>query len=363
MIELFGPTYRFAGEVLTQPEIIVINDHHYDEESQCYHIQKLLENSTCDPQQHIIVMDHVNHEDDLKKYHCLCLPIFIAAECEEFKQQNIQPDWNNKTHLFNFMINKPRPHREFLLMLIEHFNLTNYTHTLPWKSINTGKDNLKKVTNNSVYLDIINLVDINITTTDYKFGPEITMEQGIRNGNFKNAMTYQQLLQKNVFEPSCISLITEPAFYERETIHTEKTIMSIYAGTLPIWVGGWCLPNYMKSMGFDVFDDIIDHSYQDMADPLDRCYYAIKRNLALLTDFDRVQTFIKQNQSRFEHNLLLLKENVFLTDCFNKVESYPEPIRSKLFSIIPKYRHNMFSGYRTLEEYRLLGNIPQGAVY
>jgi hypothetical protein len=340
MIELFGPTYRFAGEVLTQPEIIVVNDHHYDQENQCYHIEKLLENSRCDPQQHIIVMDHINHEDGLTKYHCLCLPHFIARECEQFKEQNIQTDWTNKTHTFNFMINKPRPHRELLLTLIKEFKLTDYCYSLAWKT-NPVND---------------------IPVTDYRFGPEVTLDKGILNGNFKNAETYQHLLQKNVFESSCISLITEPAYHERETIHTEKTVMAIYGGTLPIWVGGWRLADFMKSLGFDVFDDIIDHSYQALEDPRDRCYSAIECNIDLLKDFDRTHNFILENQSRLEHNLNLLKENVFLTDCFNKVESYPEPTRSTLFSIMPRYRNNNAVTYRSLDDYQLLGKIP-GAVY
>jgi len=362
MIELFGPTYRFAGEVLTKPEIIVVNDHHYDEESQCYHVQKLLENSACDPQQHIIVLDHVNHEDDLKKYHCLCLPIFIAAECEEFKKQNIQPNWNNKTHSFNFMINKPRPNREFLLMLVKHFNLINYTHTLAWKSINTSNISLKKSTTNARYHDIVDSSYIDIATTDYKFGPEIVMARGIRNGNFKNAETYQQLLQKTVFEPSCISLITEPAFFERETIHTEKTIMAIYGGTIPIWVGGWRLPDYLKTMGFDVFDDLVDHSYQNMPDAMDRCYFAIERNLDLLRDFDRVKEFITNNHARFEHNVQLLLKNVFFEQCLRQIDIYQGVQKEVLNHIVPNFRNRMFKHYRTLEDYQLLGNISKGTI-
>ena len=338
MIELFGPTYRFNGEALAKPDIIVVNDHHYDEKNQCYHVEKLLENSSGNLQEYIIVMDHINHEDGLTKYHCLCLPINIAGQSEDFKQQKIEINWSEKNYAFNFMINKPRPHRELLLKLIKEFKLTSYCYSLAWKT-NTVND---------------------IPVTDYRFGPEVVMDQGIRNGNFKNSETYKHLLQTAVFEPSCVSLITEPAYFERETIHTEKTIMAIYGGTLPIWVGGWRIPDYMKLLGFDIFEDIIDHSYQDMPDPWDRCYYAIERNLDLLRNIDYVKTFITQNHARLEHNLNLLKENVFLTDCFNKVEQYPEPIQSKLFSIVPKYRHNTSAGYRTLEDYQLLGNYSSG---
>jgi hypothetical protein len=358
MIEVFGPTYRYNREILTTPEIIYILDHHYDEDGQCFHVKTLLENSTCDPKKHVLIFNHVvKHEDQLQEYQCLCLPIFMSKEANEFNQQNIKTNWNNKTHTFNFMINKPRLHREFLLMLVEYFELDNYCHTLAWQHINFNRTSLKKYTSNRLYHDIIESTSVNIEQTDYKFGPEEVLSQGIKNGNFKNAETYQHLLQKSVFEPSCISLITEPAFFQKETIHTEKTIMAIYGGTLPIWVGGWRQADYMKSLGFDVFDDVIDHSYQDMPDPFDRCYYAVERNIELLKNFDRVSQFIAKNQDRLQHNIKLIENNVFLTNCVAKINQYTGSERSVLCSLVPLIQPSLFANYRAQAEYQLLGTI------
>ena len=294
MIEIHGPTYKYTGEILDKPEIIVVRDHHYNEEDQCFHIQKLLENSTCDPHLHTLLFDHVLiHDDVLKDYNIILYPTFIAKEGHDFNQQLIKVDWNKRQCTFNFMINKPRKHREILLQLIKRFNLINYTHSLPWKHNNINS----------------------IPVTDYKFGPEVVMDKGIKNGSFKNAETYDKLLKTTVFEPSCISLITEPVFIERESILTEKTIMSIYSGTLPIWVGGWRCADALAQFGFDTFDDIIDHSYQCLADPYDRCYKAIELNLKLLKDFEKCKTIIEHNQLRFQHNLALVQSNVFQKNC------------------------------------------------
>ena len=290
MIEIHGPTYKYAGEVLDKPEIIVVRDHHYNEVDHCFHVKNLLENSTCDPYLHTLLFDHVLiHDDVLKDYNIILYPALIAKEEREFNQQLIEIDWNNRSCIFNFMINKPRTHRKRLLKLVEELNLTNYTYSLPW----------------------IENPFTSLPVTNYMIGTETQMLQGIRSGNIMNWQNYKQLLQKTVFEPSCISLITEPVFFERESILTEKTIMSIYSGTLPIWVGGWRCADALRSFGFDVFDDIVDHSYQDLDDPFDRCYHAIERNLNLLRDFDLVHKFIQNNKSRFEHNLNLLKNNVF----------------------------------------------------
>jgi hypothetical protein len=290
MIEFVGSFYRYSGEQLTSPEIIFVRDHHYNEEDQCFHLKKLLENSLCDPHEHAVIFDHVlQHDDVLKDYQLISFPSFLARENTEFIQQQIQPNWDNKTVAFNFMINKPRPHRIQLLKLIEEFELTNYKHSLAWRQ------------------NSINAIPV----TDYRFGDETVMDRGVKNGSFRNSYTYQGLLQKTVFEPSCISLITEPVFYERETIITEKTLMTMYAGTLPIWVGGWCIPNWLRAHGFDTFDDIIDHTYQCLADPQDRVEQAIRLNIDLLQDFNQTHAFVAQNQSRFQHNLDLLQNNYF----------------------------------------------------
>lgn len=229
------------------------------------------------------------------------------------------------------MINKPRLHREFLLILIDHFELNNYAHTLCWKNSSVSKSTLSKLTEK--YQSLVSNTAITVEPKNFLLGQERLLDRGLQYRHIKNCENYQRFLQKEVFEPTCISVITEPAFFEKESILTEKTIMSIYSGTLPIWVGGWRCADALRKFGFDVFDDVVDHSYQNMEDPFDRCYYAIERNLDLLRDFSRAQEFINQNQHRLKHNLELVLSNVFLKDCFVQVEKNTD-ISSELLRII-----------------------------
>ena len=97
----------------------------------------------------------------------------------------------------------------------------------------------------------------------------------------------------------------------------------------------------MRSMGFDVFDDLVDHSYENLADPMDRCYSAIERNLALLQDHDRVAQFVANNQDRLQHNLALLKENPFLQICQERLEQCSAREREEIKNIIPDYRNGL----------------------
>ena len=298
MLRIPGPTYRYTGEHIHN-EIVYIDDHCYDEASQSFPVQQLLVNN---PGDHLLVFDHLGHDDVLADYPHVIMPVYLAAEVEEFKRQKIQPNWNNKTHCFNFMINKPRLNRIRLLEHVEREQLTNRLYALPWR--------------HSDYASI--------PVTDYRIGEEVVMDQGVKNRHYPNALTYQQLLQRQVFEPTCVSLITEPCYLEREIMITEKTVMAMYAGTLPVWVGGWRLPDAMRDLGFDVFDDIVDHSYSTLADPVARLDQALIKNQRLLTDFDLVSELIAANQSRLQHNVDLVEQNVFLDLVKKQVQDQPQ---------------------------------------
>ena len=119
-IKVHGPSYQYHNEILEKPELILVRDHHYNETDRCFHLQKLLENSQCDPRLHTVVFDHINiHDDVMQNYNFIYYPGFLAKEEREFNNQSIEIDWNNRKALFNFMINKPRPHRNILLELID----------------------------------------------------------------------------------------------------------------------------------------------------------------------------------------------------------------------------------------------------
>lgn len=298
MLRIHGPTYRYSGEKISD-RIIYIDDHHWNEETQSFPVSKLLENN---PNEYLLVFDHLAHDDVLKSYSHIHLPVYLADEVEQFRQQHIITNWKNKTHTFNFSINKPRPHRLKLLEVVSKYNLQNYRHSLPWKN--------SPVTG--------------ISVTDYRIGNEVVMDQGVKNRDYPNALTYQKLLQSQVFEPSCISLITEPCFYERESMITEKTIMAMYGGTLPIWAGGWRLPDVMRDLGFDLFDDILDHSYSTLNDPWQRLEQAIDKNINILNNFNQACNFIQLNIHRLQHNVNLIEQNVFLKLVKAQIDRYPE---------------------------------------
>ena len=80
---------------------------------------------------------------------------------------------------------------------------------------------------------------------------------------------------------SAVALISESADFQKASVFTEKTLYALMALNFPLFIGGYGHADQLTRMGFDVFDDIIDHSYQYKETLFERCYYAFYNNLEL----------------------------------------------------------------------------------
>ena len=64
---------------------------------------------------------------------------------------------------------------------------------------------------------------------------------------------------------------------------TEKTYKALSFRQLPVWCTVPGFVNRVRELGFDVFDDIIDHSYDNVKDPEKRINVIMKEIKRLLT--------------------------------------------------------------------------------
>jgi hypothetical protein len=72
----------------------------------------------------------------------------------------------------------------------------------------------------------------------------------------------------DVYKKSLFSIIAET--YIHNTILSEKTFKIFAVGQIPIMCGAQHAIKHLRQLGFDVFDDIVDHSYDEIADWQDR---------------------------------------------------------------------------------------------
>jgi hypothetical protein len=122
--------------------------------------------------------------------------------------------------------------------------------------------------------------------------------------NFKNKLS-------TYYRDTFVEIITETSYTEACYNLTEKTLNSIYGCCFPILLCSQGSVQFLRDMGIDVFDDIVDHSYDSIADPTDRLYHAVVDNIRLLTDLEFVKNQWKSNRSRFVNNIDFVKDKMY----------------------------------------------------
>jgi hypothetical protein len=85
-------------------------------------------------------------------------------------------------------------------------------------------------------------------------------------------------------------------------------------------------------MGYDNFDDIVDHSYQYKETLFERCYYAFLYNYKLLEDLDYVCKIRSKNLDRLKNNRELCVNGQFTKFVNQEINSWPDELKN---SILP----------------------------
>jgi hypothetical protein len=135
-------------------------------------------------------------------------------------------------------------------------------------------------------------------------------EYGIYEEVNDNVTNFNQNLRER-YENSFVEIVSESSFSAPSYMITEKWLNSVYGCNFPILLGGCGAIAHLREIGFDLFDDIIDHSYDQIANPFDRIFSAIDTNHRLLTDVNYVKQLWKDNMHRFEKNIDVAKNVMY----------------------------------------------------
>lgn len=138
------------------------------------------------------------------------------------------------------------------------------------------------------------------------FGKLDYQTEAIQNGYVVYPGNYQSWKYDigQIFNQSLISLVTESdnGDHDKGTVFTEKTVFAVMGLTIPIWVGGYRHADLFEDMGFDIFSDIVDHSYQHEDTMFMRCWRAVKDNLDVLQDLAAARQIYHDVMPRLMHN-------------------------------------------------------------
>jgi hypothetical protein len=116
-------------------------------------------------------------------------------------------------------------------------------------------------------------------------------------------------ISEECFTNCYINIITETFFDSPEIHASEKSFRAFYFMQLPIFVATYGHVQYLrKRFGFDMFDDLIDHSYDLEKDSQKRMKMVFEEIKRLNDNKTSVISFYKKNKDRFKKNLDLFQE-------------------------------------------------------
>ena len=274
-----------------------------------------------------------------------CVNLWLADQVKSFIGLESNDLYQTK-HCANFIVNKKLAHRHLCIKMVELFGLdVAYT----WNGIDPNFNLLPIFENLSRYgyagciseqEKHVLMQPINLQPRWIDYERQITSDFAVLNYGDKslgdNVWTWKNGLD-DIFQSSAVSIITESVDTQMGMHFSEKTLYSVLGLTFPIWVGGYKQAEEWRKFGFDTFDDIIDHDYQHFQNFFERCWYAIKLNLNLITDLERL------SEIRYKHRHRLLKNRDLILN--GQVEKYNYKIiqtwPSDLRDLLPTILENM----------------------
>lgn len=278
-----------------------------------------------------IVMDSFSYYKTSIDIPVFYVDAWIEQQLKQFESMNVTAVNNVTTkYTANFLINKKQINRFLAIKLCEVFDIDpNYT----WSGIDKDFD-LAHIVQEKQQLDD-SLIDqhwAEILSPISKFKKRWYPSQGqvVSNISVKNHGNNVKLWNQhfnNVVSTSATSLITESVWTQSATTFSEKTMFSVLGLTFPIWVGGMNSAEYWKSKGFDTFDDIIDHSYQNLPTLLQRCFYAFYLNKDILTDQAKASALRAQHLNRLISNRNLLTSATIKAYNQKIIQQWPDDLQ------------------------------------
>jgi hypothetical protein len=106
-----------------------------------------------------------------------------------------------------------------------------------------------------------------------------------------------------IYQHTALEIISCSIFSEPTPLLGEKEIQSVYAKNFPIFIGSKGIAKVFKNIwGMDIFEDIVNHDYDEIDDPTERLTAAIDLNLHLLDGSSPIDELWRANQHRFNAN-------------------------------------------------------------
>ena len=269
IVEVHGPTLTARQELLPDTEWVRVVDHYNPVE-----LDLFLDQQGC---RDVRIFQDFFWLPLNSQRTTIFAPVWLNVFCDFNYGAPVLTDHVETVDCFNFMMYKPRLLRQLIIAEILKRGLVTDSYTY------SGTN------------------DVGADIKPRYFG-------SARQTVYNNVKDYNDFLRDHVFDRSAVALITEtiePEWHDNMTF-TEKTLWAMLSLNFPIWLGGRCQADLWKAVGFDVFDDVVNHDYQYLSDPMERIHCALDTNDRLLRDLAHVGSLRKQMNDRLRQNRQLV---------------------------------------------------------
>jgi hypothetical protein len=157
------------------------------------------------------------------------------------------------------------------------------------------------------------LSSFNVKEADF----EVNLKLDVGKNEFNSNLSYEN----NSYGQSYINITTETFFTQKNMIFiTEKSVFPFFFYQIPIIVA---TPGHVKKMrekfDLDFFDDLVDHSYDDIIDNRERLLRIVNEIKRLHSMKNQIKTYYQSNIDRLISNKNKMIE---LSKCYKEIEFF-----------------------------------------
>jgi hypothetical protein len=260
------------------------------------------------------VQNYLNESKSEIRFHKLnLLKITSSSVFREVETKFLE----NKSGKFFSCFNKnPKRHRYSLLLALDYYKLLDDVNwSLIGKTHSVDRNVFYNFLPESLWekIDFTKFENIELKESDYEiskgyFNSDLSVNNKdfpkiLKGGGASGGLMLPEFI--NTFVNNYFNIVTESIFEDfTQTIHiTEKSVRPFYFYQFPLILATHGHVKYMKeNYGFDFYDDIIDHSYDDEPNQSKRIGMIIDEILRINNNKEFFVNFYKNNKERFENN-------------------------------------------------------------
>jgi len=256
--------------------------------------------------QFVIVTSLENLQFEITALNCKIIPMGgdITNQHTRYSEYTICSDKNMSSTRPYISLNRGvRNHRTYLVSALcaHELRKMGYTSYLGFDNDSASADLNKVIKYDWEQDEHYELTNLGYAEFQYMFNHKQDEYEIYPNSANDNVTNYNQLLLSR-YHDSFVEFVSDTSYNEASFNITEKLSHSVFAMNFPLIVSSPGYVNCLRELGMDMFDDVINHSYDLELNKTKRIHKLITDNLELLST-DKSISLHTQYKNRLMSNI------------------------------------------------------------